>query len=82
MPLARQAGREGGTAPCTLNAANEIAVHAFLFGQLPFVEIAAVIEQTLAQLPGERIHSFDALAEADARARRLASELVAERAAA
>ena len=80
LTLARQAGRAGGTAPCTLNAANEVAVHAFLAGQLPFLEIGAVIERTLAELPSERIHSFEALGEADARARRLAAELVAARA--
>jgi 1-deoxy-D-xylulose-5-phosphate reductoisomerase len=80
LALARQAATAGGTAPCTLNAANEIAVHAFLSGRLPFLEIAAVIEQTLEELPGERIHSFEALADADGSARRLAAELVAERA--
>ena len=41
----------GGTAPCVLNAANEVAVHAFLNGRLPFLGIAAVIEETLARLP-------------------------------
>ena len=59
--------RAGGTAPCTLNAANEVAVHAFLDGRLRFLDIAAVIEETLEQLPAEQVHSFDALAEADAR---------------
>jgi 1-deoxy-D-xylulose-5-phosphate reductoisomerase len=82
LPLARRAALAGGTAPCTLNAANEVAVHAFLAERLPFLEIAGVIERTLAELPAEAIHSFEALAEADARARRLAVELVAERAAA
>ena len=82
LPLAREAGKAGGTAPCTLNAANEVAVHAFLSGRLAFLEIADVIEQTLAELPSQRIHSFEVLAEADAAARRLATELVAERAAA
>jgi 1-deoxy-D-xylulose-5-phosphate reductoisomerase len=72
----------GGTAPCTLNAANEVAVHAFLAGRLRFLDIAAVIEQTLEELPGAAIHSFDSLADADAHARRLAAELAAARAAA
>jgi 1-deoxy-D-xylulose-5-phosphate reductoisomerase len=76
LALARAAGEAGGTAPCTLNAANEVAVHAFLAGRLGFLDIAAVIEQTLAALPAERVHSFDSLAEADADARRLAGELV------
>jgi 1-deoxy-D-xylulose-5-phosphate reductoisomerase len=80
--LARQAAVAGGTAPCTLNAANEIAVHAFLAGRLRFLEIAAVIEETLQELPAAPVHSFESLGEADARARRVASELVATRAAA
>jgi 1-deoxy-D-xylulose-5-phosphate reductoisomerase len=80
--LARDAARAGGTAPCTLNAANEIAVHAFLEGRLGFVEIAAVIEETLARAPAAPIHSFEALGEADARARRIALDLISTRAAA
>ncbi|MGI8427754.1 MAG: 1-deoxy-D-xylulose-5-phosphate reductoisomerase [Solirubrobacteraceae bacterium] len=77
LRLAREAARSGGTAPCTLNAANEIAVHAFLAGRLRFLEIAAVIEDTLARLPASPVHSFAALADADGQARRAASELVA-----
>jgi 1-deoxy-D-xylulose-5-phosphate reductoisomerase len=80
LRLAGEAGRAGGTAPCTLNAANEVAVHAFLAGRLRFLDIAAVIEETLEELPGGPIHSFDALGAADAEARRVAGELVAERA--
>jgi 1-deoxy-D-xylulose-5-phosphate reductoisomerase len=79
LRIARDAARAGGTAPCTMNAANEVAVHAFLGGRLRFLDIAAVIEETLAQLPPQPIHSFDALGEADADARRIAGELVAER---
>ena len=82
LRLARDAGRAGGTAPCTLNAANEVAVHAFLAGQLAFLDIAAVIEETLEREPARAVHSFDALGEADARARRVAGVLVADRAAA
>ena len=77
LRLAREAGRAGGTAPCTLNAANEVAVHAFLRGRLRFLDIAAVIEETLDELPSRQVHSFDALAAADAAARRVASERVA-----
>jgi 1-deoxy-D-xylulose-5-phosphate reductoisomerase len=77
LRLAREAGRVGGTAPCTLNAANEVAVHAFLRERLRFSDIAAVIEQTLTELPAERVHSFDSLGEADADARRVATGLVA-----
>jgi 1-deoxy-D-xylulose-5-phosphate reductoisomerase len=76
LALARAAGEVGGTAPCTLNAANEVAVHAFLAGRIGFLSISAVIEQTLAALPAEPVHSFDSLAEADADARRVAGDLV------
>ena len=79
LRLAREAGIAGGTAPCTLNAANEMAVHAFLSGQLSFLGIAAVIEQTLSQLPSRAVHSFDALADADREARSVASELIRSR---
>jgi 1-deoxy-D-xylulose-5-phosphate reductoisomerase len=76
LALAQAAARAGGTAPCTLNAANEIAVHAFLAGRLRFLDIAAVIEETLGLLPAGRVHSFDSLASADAEARRVAAGLV------
>ncbi|HEX3519741.1 MAG TPA: 1-deoxy-D-xylulose-5-phosphate reductoisomerase [Solirubrobacteraceae bacterium] len=77
LRLAREAAREGGTAPCVLNAANEIAVHAFLAGRLRFLDIPAVIEQTLSELPSEPVISFESLYEADRQARALAGESVA-----
>jgi 1-deoxy-D-xylulose-5-phosphate reductoisomerase len=80
--LAREAARAGGTATCTLNAANEVAVHAFLRGRLRFLDIAAVIEETLELLPPQPVHSFESLGEADGEARRVAGDLVSERAAA
>jgi 1-deoxy-D-xylulose-5-phosphate reductoisomerase len=80
LRLAGEAARAGGTAPCVLNAANEIAVHAFLDGRLRFLEIAEVIERTLAQIEPERVHAFESLYEADRRARGVAAELVATRA--
>jgi 1-deoxy-D-xylulose-5-phosphate reductoisomerase len=76
LQLARAAGLAGGTAPCTLNAANEIAVHAFLNGRLGFLQIAEVIEETLTRLPERQVHSFDSLAAADGEARRVAAQLV------
>jgi 1-deoxy-D-xylulose-5-phosphate reductoisomerase len=79
LRLAGEAARAGGTAPCLLNAANEIAVHAFLEGRLRFLEIPEVIEQTLSQLDGEPVHSFESLYEADRRAREVAGEAVADR---
>jgi 1-deoxy-D-xylulose-5-phosphate reductoisomerase len=79
LRLAREAGLAGGTAPCTLNAANEVAVHAFLSGRLRFLDIAAVIEEVLVRLPAAPVHSFESLARADGEARRVASELVQAR---
>jgi len=79
LRLARAAARAGGTAPCTLNAANEVAVQAFLAGELRFPGIAAVIEETLSALPAKAVHSFEVLGEADARARRVAAALIADR---
>jgi 1-deoxy-D-xylulose-5-phosphate reductoisomerase len=82
LRLAREAAVAGGTAPCVLNAANEVAVHAFLDGRLDFLGIPAVIEAALERLPAAPLHAFESLYEADREARALAAELVAERAAA
>jgi 1-deoxy-D-xylulose-5-phosphate reductoisomerase len=76
LRLAEQAARLGGTAPCILNAANEVAVHAFLDGRLRFLGISEVIEQTLERLDSEPIRSFESLYEADRRARELAGDAV------
>jgi len=77
LRLARAAARAGGTAPCVLNAANEIAVHAFLRGGLRFLEIPAVIEATLEVLGSEPVFGFESLYESDRRSRELAAETVA-----
>src|SRR4051794_8956643 len=79
LRLARDAAEAGGTAPCVLNAANEIAVHAFLNRRLPFLGIPAVIEETLARLPAQPVRAFESLYEADHEARAVAGELVASR---
>src|ERR1700694_689251 len=76
LRLAREAAVEGGTAPCILNAANEVAVHAFLEGRLRFVGIATVIERVLGSLPSERVHAFESLYEADRRGRARAAAAV------
>jgi 1-deoxy-D-xylulose-5-phosphate reductoisomerase len=76
LRLAREAGIAGGTAPCTLNAANEVAVHAFLGERLGFAQIPAVIESTLERLPSAQIHSFETLTHADAEARAVAGDMV------
>jgi 1-deoxy-D-xylulose-5-phosphate reductoisomerase len=80
LRLAREAAQAGGTAPCVLNAANEVAVHAFLAGRLPFLGIAAVIEDTLSELPAEPVRAFETLYDADREARSVATELVSARA--
>jgi 1-deoxy-D-xylulose-5-phosphate reductoisomerase len=77
LRLAVQAARAGGTAPCVLNAANEIAVHAFLEDRLRFLEISEVIERTLSELGSEPVRAFESLYEADRRARTVAGEAVA-----
>jgi len=80
LRLARAAAEAGGTATCVLNAANEVAVHAFLTDRLGFMGIPAVIEATLERLPAARVHSFETLYDADAEARRVAAETAAVRA--
>ena len=76
LRLARDAGRAGGTAPCVLNAANEVAVAAFLDGALPFTSIAEVIERSLDAIPPRRVGHFSDLYRADAEAREQAAQLV------
>ena len=66
LALAREAGERGGTFPCAFNAANEVAVAAFLEGRLPFLEIAETVEETLAAVDGEPARDLDELVEADA----------------
>jgi 1-deoxy-D-xylulose-5-phosphate reductoisomerase len=82
LALARQAAVAGGTAPCVLNAANEVAVHAFLSGRLRFLEIADVIDHALQTVPTGQIHAFETLYKADRAARDAAREQVRELAAA
>jgi 1-deoxy-D-xylulose-5-phosphate reductoisomerase len=77
LGLARAAALAGGTAPCVLNAANEVAVHAFLGERLPFSGIPAVIEQTLERLPSAPVRAFESLYEADREARAVAGEAIA-----
>jgi len=74
LALARGAGEAGGTHPAVFNAANEVAVAAFLEGRLPFLGIAEVVEATLAAADGAPARDLAELVEADSDARRLASE--------
>ena len=72
LDLARRAGEQGGTHPCAFNAANEVAVAAFLDGRLPFLGISATVEETLAAVDGSPARDLEDLVEADAEARGLA----------
>ena len=72
LRLAREAAAAGGTAPCVLNAANEIAVHAFLAGRIGFTAIAEVIDAALDELGSQPVRAFETLFEVDRRARALA----------
>ena len=72
LRLAREAAEAGGTAPCVLNAANEVAVHAFLAGDLSFTGIPRVIESTLSELPVQPVRHFSDLYAADTQAREVA----------
>jgi 1-deoxy-D-xylulose-5-phosphate reductoisomerase len=71
LALAREAGEKGGTYPCAFNAANEVAVQAFLDGRLRFLDIAAAVEDVLSRIDGAPAHDVSELVEADARARGL-----------
>src|SRR5581483_2289124 len=74
LRLARQAGETGGTAPCAYNAANEVAVAAFLAGRLPFLAIPDVVGDALDGADTSAARDLDDLLEADRRARDLAEE--------
>jgi 1-deoxy-D-xylulose-5-phosphate reductoisomerase len=76
LRLAREAGEAGGTAPCVLNAADEVAVSAFLGGRIPFTAIADVVERTLEALPAVTPGHFEDLYAVDAEARERARELI------
>ena len=73
LALAREAGVAGGTAPCVLNAANEVAVRGFLDGRIGFLDIAGVVEDALAQVPPEPVGSLEQVLDADRRARSAAA---------
>ncbi|MFN8151822.1 MAG: 1-deoxy-D-xylulose-5-phosphate reductoisomerase [Solirubrobacterales bacterium] len=76
LRLAREAGEAGGTAPCVLNAANEVAVESFLAGALPFAGIAEVVEAVLGSMPGTVPAHFEDLFACDEEARARAGEEV------
>jgi 1-deoxy-D-xylulose-5-phosphate reductoisomerase len=71
LAVAREAGEKGGTFPCAFNAANEVAVQAFLDGRIGFLGIARAVEDVLGRVDGSTARDIDELIEADRRAREL-----------
>jgi 1-deoxy-D-xylulose-5-phosphate reductoisomerase len=76
LRLALEAGEAGGTAPCVLNAADEVAVAAFLDGRIEFTAIAAAIERVLTEMPAQPVTHFEDLFAVDQEARRRSEEQV------
>jgi 1-deoxy-D-xylulose-5-phosphate reductoisomerase len=72
LALAREAGLRGGLHPCVFNAANEVAVAAFLAGRLPFLAIPELVSDALARIDADTARDLDDLLAADGEARRLA----------
>ena len=81
LALAWAAMRAGGSAPCILNAANEIAVAAFMAGQASFLDIDAIVAETLAMVPSGRVETLEEVVAIDAAARDVARGQVKARAA-
>ena len=79
LRLARQAGIEGGTAPTVLSAADEVAVHAFLDGKIGFIDIPAIVQQTLDAHDTAGVTNLDVVFAADEWARAHARDLVDRR---
>ncbi len=80
LPLARQAGRAGGTAPAILNAANEVAVAGFLDGHIRFTDIPSLVAGALSTVAYETADSLHAVVAADQAARRHVTDAIAVRA--
>mgnify|MGYP000429174809 FL=1 len=76
LSLAFSAAQSGGTAPAVLNAANEIAVAAFLDGGLPYLQIPVVVEKTLNAITTGNADSLDAILQADVQARAVARDFI------
>ncbi|RAU22567.1 1-deoxy-D-xylulose-5-phosphate reductoisomerase [Paramagnetospirillum kuznetsovii] len=80
LRLARESLRAGGSAAAVMNAANEVAVAAFLGRKIGFLDIARVVEKTLERVPHEEINSIDDVLAKDAEARAFASGLIEDKA--
>lgn len=74
--IALTCGERGGTMPCILNASDEVAVNAFLNGEIAFTDIQCVIEKTFSTFVYEKVKSFEQLEAVDARARNIAREII------
>jgi len=79
LKLAMQAINIGGSSTVVLNAANEIAVQAFMDGTVKFVEIANVIENTLSEIPAQSVATLDAVVEIDRKAREVSQNYINHR---
>ncbi len=77
ISLARQALKSGGTAPTILNAANEVAVHGFLDGEIGFLDISRIVAATLEQSVTTTLDTLDQVHAADREARDFAQTMVA-----
>jgi 1-deoxy-D-xylulose-5-phosphate reductoisomerase len=80
LRLAYQSQQAGGTATCTLNAADEVAVEAFLDGEIAFPAIAEVVEETLRRMPSREAAGVQEILEVDRLSRLQARESVKQRA--
>jgi 1-deoxy-D-xylulose-5-phosphate reductoisomerase len=78
LKLAYQAQEQGGSATCTLNAADEIAVEAFLAGKIPFPAIAGTVEETLARQPAREPATIEEIVSIDGESRELAKQILTE----
>ncbi len=78
LALAYEAQKQGGSATCTLNAADEIAVEAFLEGRIPFPAIAATVEETLTRQTSREPGTIEEVLAIDAESRELARKIIAE----
>lgn len=76
LQIALVAGKKGGTGPCIMNAANEIAVAAFLQKKITFIEIPQLIKQTMNAMPSEPVTAISQLLEIDRKAREVAANFI------
>jgi 1-deoxy-D-xylulose-5-phosphate reductoisomerase len=76
LKLAYQAQEAGGSVPCTLNAADEIAVESFLRGEISFLQIARIVEETLARMGSRPAGSVEEVLEIDRQSRAMARRLI------